>query len=141
MNKLSRTRGFTLIELMIAVAVVGILASIAIPSYLHYVERAQARDAQAAMQSLALNLERRYSQTYRYGEDSSDAVSPSTLGLSPTQSPESGTARYGLVVAIEDDGQRYVITASRADGRTSGTCDVMSLDSQGNRTPTPDSCE
>ncbi|MAM56243.1 MAG: type IV pilin [Salinicola sp.] len=141
MDRLSRTRGFTLIELMIAVAVVGILAAIAVPSYLRYVEQAQARDAQAAMQSLALNLERRYSQTYRYGEDTSDAVAPSTLGLSPSQSPESGTAQYGLTVAIDDGGQRYSITASRADGRTSEACDVISLDSQGSRTPAPGSCD
>lgn len=141
MKSISRTRGFTLIELMIAVAIVGILASIAIPSYLRYVERAQARDAQSAMQSLALALERRYSQTYRYGDDTTEAASPSDLGLSPSQSPESGSAKYLLKLTISDGGQSYIIEASRADERTSGTCDVMSLDSRGNRAPPPGNCD
>ncbi|GHB33508.1 type IV pilin protein [Salinicola rhizosphaerae] len=141
MKSLSRARGFTLIELMIAVVIVGILAAIAIPSYLRYVERAQARDAQAAMQSLALALERRYSQIYRYGEDTQEAESPVDLDLSPSQSPESGTAKYDLKLTVSGDGQSYTIEASRSDGRTSGECDVMTLTSEGTRTPASGECD
>ncbi|MGQ7245203.1 type IV pilin protein [Salinicola sp. V024] len=137
----SKQRGFTLIELMIAVVIVGILAAIAIPSYLRYVERAQARDAQAAIQSLALALERRYSQAYRYGEDTDGGVPPSDRDLSPSQSPESGDAKYDLKLTIDDNGQAYILQASRADGRTSGACDAMSLDSQGKRSPAPGICD
>jgi len=138
--KKTHSRGFTLIELMIAVVIVGILAAIAIPSYLRYVERAQARDAQAAMQSLALALERRYSQTYRYGPDA-DSVEPSSVDLFPSQSPESGDAKYTLKLTITDSGQRYLISANRATGSAGEACNSLSLDSQGNRSPGPGTCD
>ncbi|WP_110669118.1 type IV pilin protein [Salinicola halophilus] len=137
-----RHRGFTLIELMIAVAIIGILAAIAIPSYIGYVERAQTRDAQATLQSMALALERRYSQTYRYGDDTGESVSPSERGLSPDQSPPSGTPIYEIALTITDDGQRYRLEAERVKaGRGAPACHVLSLDSEGRRTPAPGACD
>lgn len=138
--KHSRQAGFTLIELMIAVVIVGILAAIAIPSYLRYVERAQTRDAQAAMQTLALGLERRYSQRYRYGTDTQEGVEPSAQELGPDQSPESGPAKYRLELTISDAGQRYRIQATRVNAGAEPACDVLSLDSEGARTPAPGTC-
>ncbi|MFO8046335.1 MAG: prepilin-type N-terminal cleavage/methylation domain-containing protein, partial [Halomonas sp.] len=61
-----RSAGFTLIELMIAVAVIGILAAIAIPRYQSYVEKARRTDAMSALTTIAGQLERCYTVTSDY---------------------------------------------------------------------------
>jgi type IV pilus assembly protein PilE len=59
-------RGFSLIELMIVVAIVGLLVAIAVPSYRRYVIRANRADAKAALLQLAGNLERCYTNSTPY---------------------------------------------------------------------------
>lgn len=61
-----RGAGFTLIELMIAVAVVGILAAIAYPSYQTFVRKSNRTDATRTMMQDAQALQRCYSQAYTY---------------------------------------------------------------------------
>jgi type IV pilus assembly protein PilE len=56
----SRSNGFTLIELMITVAIVAILSAIAYPSYVQYVQRGHRADAAAALASAAQVMERQY---------------------------------------------------------------------------------
>ncbi|HEY2782509.1 MAG TPA: type IV pilin protein [Steroidobacteraceae bacterium] len=61
-----KKNGFTLIELMIAVTIVGILAAIAIPSYSAYVKRANRSDATRSLSLTTQALERCYSQFFTY---------------------------------------------------------------------------
>lgn len=58
--------GFTLLELLIAVAVVGILASIAVPSYQRHVQSARVSDGQAKLMEISGRLERCYTANYSY---------------------------------------------------------------------------
>jgi len=65
-HKMHKRRGFSLIELMVTVAIVGILAAIAIPSYNSYVRRSKRSDAKVALTGLAQQYERCYTRYNAY---------------------------------------------------------------------------
>jgi type IV pilus assembly protein PilE len=89
------SRGFTLIELMIVVAVVAILAAVAIPSYQNHIIRTNRADAMSVMQGFAQAMERYYAQNNTY-------VGAVEGTVFPAQSPIEGTARYALSVQAAD---------------------------------------
>jgi len=105
---LKANKGFTLIELMIVVAIVGILAAIAYPSYQEFVARSKRADAQGALLSLASAMERAFTENNSYcdvgttvvgncGGADGDTGTPSIF--SATVPVDGGTAYYELTIA------------------------------------------
>jgi type IV pilus assembly protein PilE len=86
--KCNTEQGFTLVEVMITVAVIAILAAIAIPAYGEYIKRGARDEAKAALLEDALLMEQQFTLNNTYG-----TVTPPGFVL---QSPKTGTAKYTL---------------------------------------------
>jgi len=110
--------GFTLIELMITVAIVAILAAVAVPAYNDYIRRGYAADAVAALGTTRVRMEQYYQDNRNYG-----ATEP-TCGLTmPTN------ARVTYTCVLGANLQSYSITATGSQGAMVGN--VYSIDQTG----------
>ena len=107
--------GFTLIELMIAVAIVALLAAIAVPNYNRYVEKSRRTDATTALTRIAGQLERCYTQFGKYNDPDCDQYN--TVNAAGAKSEEEDYDLTIAAVAGSNAKQSYVLTATaRADG-------------------------
>lgn len=124
----SKHRGFTLIELMITVAVIAIIAAVAFPSYRQHVIRSKRSAAQSVMMDMA-NLQQQFFVANRVYADKA------TLQASGYNVPAEVSANYSWNVNVDPSGSmpafRIEFTAIGAQA-SDGT---LSLDSQGAKTP------
>jgi type IV pilus assembly protein PilE len=93
MKSAMKKNGFTLVELMITVAVVAILAMIAIPNYTQYVRKGNRTDATKTLTLDAQALERCYSQSFSY------AACPGAAVGGPVASLD---GKYNIIIAVPD---------------------------------------
>lgn len=116
-------RGFSLMELMIAVAVMAILTVIAYPSYNSYMASAKRAEAKAALLEAAQYMERQFTADGNY--DGGNLVS---AGLA-TLPRDGGTAYYNL--ALNASGASYTLTAIPTGVMNGDPCGLLTLDQGG----------
>jgi type IV pilus assembly protein PilE len=130
-----RQYGFTLIELMITVTIIGILASIAYPSYMKYVRNANRADAQALMLENAQYMERRFTTCGSYAAVvGATAPCDEAADLPKDQSPENGTARYSITLDPAPDATTFTIQAQPAGSYADTLCGTMTITQTGEKT-------
>lgn len=131
----SRQWGFTLIEVMVTVAIVGILASIALPSYQQYVIRSN----RSAVQQFMLDIANHEEQFMLDVRSYTTTIGATGLNLS---TPPEVTGKYTLAVTLPAAcaGQaltppRYCINATPVVGGMQASDGTLTLDSLGRKTP------
>jgi type IV pilus assembly protein PilE len=124
--------GMTLIELLITVAIVGILAAIAYPSYQDHVARAKRAEAKGILLETAQFMERNYTTNSCYHRTDNSCTMAANLGLPFAQSPKTGTASYNITIAYPDTapctlGQCFILSAAPTGNMTGDACGTLSL--------------
>lgn len=120
-------KGFTLIELMIVVAVVGLLAAIAYPGYMNYVRKSHRAEIAQLLVEAAQGLERYYSRAGQY-TDKSD--------VTPAYTAPSGNNWYNVVATRQE--QAFTLTATPVNNTlmASDVCGNFVIDNTGLRSNT-----
>lgn len=116
--------GFTMIEMMLVILVIGVMAAFAYPSYTNFVLRGNRVDARELLQRIAAGQERFYTNRNTY----TDQISGSTGLALPTISEK---GYYTVTAELADGGQSYTLTATPQGRQLNDKCGNLTLSNVG----------
>ncbi len=130
---MTKQQAFTLIELMVTVAIVGILAGIAYPSYQDSVMKSRRADAKGALLGFANAMERHFTETNSYlGAGTTNGNTGIPTVFSATSPVDGGTAYYNLTINAAT-AVSYTLNAAPTGAQTNDKCGTLSLTQTGVR--------
>lgn len=137
-HRAGAARGFTLIELMITVAVLTILVAVALPAYNEQVRKSRRADAQSVLLEAAQFMERFYTENGRY--DQNLAGTATALPAALQQAPKgAATANYTLTISAVA-AQTYTLSAAPTGGHTGDRCGTMTVNHLGTTNASATDC-
>ncbi|MEZ5698030.1 MAG: type IV pilin protein [Nitrosomonas sp.] len=118
--------GFTLIELMITVAILGIIAAVALPSYQNYVRDANRAAAKTIIYENAQFMEQFYTENNRYDQN----LAGNLVVLPVTQSPRTGAAQYNITLQAVANAT-FTLQAVPVGSMAGDVCGTLTLTNTG----------
>lgn len=123
---MNRHRGFTLIEILVVVAIIGMLSAIAYPAYGNYLVKGNRGAAQSHMLELA-QAQAQYLADNREYAASVDGLSMTT--------PTAVSSKYTIAITANDSPPRFAITATPVIGSKQAGDGVLSINQSGTKSP------
>lgn len=128
--KQSTSRGFTLIEVMITVAIIALLAAVAYPAYTDHLRKSRRAEAQSLLMNVALRQQQFLLDTRTYAADLAALQVATPAGVAPY---------YGVAMAVGTGAvPEFTVTATPLGSQAGDKCGVLELDQNG--TKSPDNC-
>lgn len=128
MSGRAKAHGFSLIEIMVVVAIIGIIASIALPTYNEHLRTSRRAAGAACVAQAAQQMERFYTTALSYTGAPAPACDPDTAEF------------YGVAVAVAANGRGYTVTASPQGKQSGDRCGDLTVNQAGTKTPNDRSC-
>ncbi len=137
-RKMRRMLGFTLIELMITVAIIAILAAIAIPAYGRYVQRSKRVEAKTAL-NFVMQAQERFNSTFNRYTPTLDGVQPAGLGLVGSCGGAIGSENCYYIITTNAvlGNQDVTLIATPVGSQAGDVCGALSLSAAGVKLPAP----
>jgi type IV pilus assembly protein PilE len=140
LGRVVRSRGFTLIELVIVVAIIAILAAIAVPAYTKYITKTRRAAATACLSEYANYMERFYTTNLSYNTDNSSGtptlVTSLTVVLDCAAQSQTGqyySYTFAAAPALSQTAYRIIATPQGIQSTRDTTCAVLGIDQAGQR--------